>query len=60
MGIALKLAQAMEEWCQEQGAKYVYMATTKDNEASLKLFTERLNYSHFRTPAIFVQPVHGS
>lgn len=48
----------MEEWCRSQKAEYVYMATEKDNEASLKLFTERLNYTHFRKPAIFVQPVH--
>lgn len=58
MGIAMKLAESMEEWCRCQKAEYVYMATEKDNEASLKLFTERLNYVHFRTPAIFVQPVH--
>lgn len=58
MGIALKLAQAMEDWCRDHGAEYVYMATEKDNEASLSLFTERLNYRHFRTPSIFVQPVH--
>jgi hypothetical protein len=58
MGIALKLAESMEEWCRSQNADYVYMATVKDNEASLKLFTERLEYVHFRSPAIFVQPVH--
>lgn len=58
MGIAFKLAESMEDWCRNQGAEYVYMATEKDNEASLTLFTERLNYRHFRTPAIFVQPVH--
>ncbi|KAG0600536.1 hypothetical protein M758_11G042200 [Ceratodon purpureus] len=58
MGIALKLAQSMEEWCRSQNAEYVYMATEKDNEASLKLFTGKLDFVHFRTPAIFVQPVH--
>lgn len=58
MGIALKLAEEMEEWCRGEKAEYVYMATEKDNEASLKLFTKRLSYVHFRTPAIFVQPVH--
>lgn len=57
MGIAMKLAEGMEEWCGNQGAEYVYMATEKDNVASLKLFTERLNYVLFRTPAILVHPV---
>ncbi|XP_024360635.1 probable N-acetyltransferase HLS1 [Physcomitrium patens] len=58
IGIAFKLVQSMEEWCREQDVEYVYMATEKDNEASLKLFTERLSYRHFRTPGIFIQPVH--
>jgi hypothetical protein len=57
MGIGRKLAEKMEEWCKEQGAEYVYFATTKDNEGSVKLFTERLNYTPFRNPAILIQPV---
>ncbi|KAL6013129.1 putative N-acetyltransferase hls1 [Asimina triloba] len=57
MGIALKLVSRMEEWFRENGAQYSYMATDKDNEASVKLFTERCGYSKFRTPAILVQPV---
>ncbi|XP_073107928.1 probable N-acetyltransferase HLS1-like isoform X2 [Elaeis guineensis] len=47
----------MEEWFREKGAEYAYMATDKDNEASVRLFTERCGYSKFRTPAILVQPV---
>ncbi|CAM6095826.1 unnamed protein product [Calypogeia fissa] len=57
MGIGHKLAVKMEDWCKEQGAEYVYFATTKDNEASVKLFTKRLQYEPFRNPAILIQPV---
>jgi hypothetical protein len=57
MGIAKKLVKNMEEWCKDQQAEYVYMATEKDNEASVKLFTESLNYMRFRTPVILVHPV---
>lgn len=57
MGIARKLAENMEDWCVDQDAEYVYMATTKGNVASLTLFTEKLNYVHFRTPALLVHPV---
>ncbi|XP_008792559.1 probable N-acetyltransferase HLS1 [Phoenix dactylifera] len=56
-GIALKLVRRMEEWFREKGAEYAYMATDKDNEASVRLFTERCGYSKFRTPAILVHPV---
>ncbi|RWW02587.1 hypothetical protein GW17_00034287 [Ensete ventricosum] len=57
LGIGLKLVDRMEEWFKEKGAEYAYMATEKDNEASIRLFTERCGYSKFRTPAILVQPV---
>ncbi|OVA17107.1 GNAT domain [Macleaya cordata] len=57
MGIGLKLISVMEDWFREMGAEYSYMATDKDNEASVKLFTERCGYSKFRTPSILVQPV---
>ncbi|XP_042431784.1 probable N-acetyltransferase HLS1 [Zingiber officinale] len=56
-GIGLKLVERMEEWCEEKGAEYAYMATEKDNEASIQLFTGRCGYTKFRTPAILVQPV---
>ncbi|KAG6533130.1 probable N-acetyltransferase HLS1-like [Zingiber officinale] len=56
-GIALKLVLRMEEWFKEKGADYAYMATEKDNEASLRLFTGRCGYSEFRTPSILVHPV---
>ncbi|KAL3687793.1 hypothetical protein R1sor_014102 [Riccia sorocarpa] len=57
MGIGLKLALRIEEWCKEQGAEYTYFATTKDNEPSLKLFTRRLQYIPFRYPALVGHPV---
>ncbi|XP_073005225.1 probable N-acetyltransferase HLS1-like [Typha latifolia] len=56
-GIGLKLVRRMEEWFREMGAEYSYMATDKDNEASVRLFTERCGYSKFRTPSILVNPV---
>ncbi|CAL9757653.1 unnamed protein product [Musa acuminata subsp. burmannicoides] len=58
-GIGLKLVERMEEWFKEKGAEYAYMATEKDNEASIRLFMGRCGYSKFRTPAILVQPVFG-
>ncbi|KAJ0980278.1 hypothetical protein J5N97_008533 [Dioscorea zingiberensis] len=57
LGIGLKLVKGMEEWFKEKGAEYAYMATDKDNEASVKLFTARCGYSKFRTPSILVNPV---
>ncbi|XP_073293846.1 probable N-acetyltransferase HLS1 [Primulina huaijiensis] len=57
MGIGLKLVRKMERWFGENGAEYSYMATENDNEASVKLFTEKCGYSRFRTPSILVQPV---
>ncbi|XP_038983717.1 probable N-acetyltransferase HLS1 [Phoenix dactylifera] len=57
MGIGLRLVRRLEEWFKEQGAEYAYMATDKDNEASVRLFTGRCGYSKFRTPAILVHPV---
>ncbi|KAJ1377297.1 GNAT domain [Sesbania bispinosa] len=57
MGIGLKLVQRLEEWFRENGAEYSYMATEKDNVASVKLFTEKCGYSKFRTPSILVNPV---
>lgn len=53
----MKLVMEMEDWCIEQGAEYVYAATVKDNEASVKLFNEKLRYTPLRTPVILVQPV---
>ncbi|XP_043709925.1 probable N-acetyltransferase HLS1 [Telopea speciosissima] len=57
MGIGKKLVSRMEEWFREKGAEYSYMATDKDNQASLNLFTDRCGYAKFRTPSILVQPV---
>ncbi|KAK1300191.1 hypothetical protein QJS10_CPB13g00407 [Acorus calamus] len=58
MGIGLNLVRRMEEWFRSNGAEYSYMATDKDNEASVRLFTgDRLGYAKFRTPSILVYPV---
>ncbi|XP_010939135.1 probable N-acetyltransferase HLS1 [Elaeis guineensis] len=57
MGIGGKLVRRLEGWFKAQGAEYAYMATEKDNEASIRLFTGRCGYSKFRTPAILVHPV---
>ncbi|XP_072988079.1 probable N-acetyltransferase HLS1 isoform X1 [Typha latifolia] len=56
-GIGLKLVQRMERWFREMGAEYAYMATDKENIASVRLFTERCGYFKFRTPSILVHPV---
>ncbi|RDX95044.1 putative N-acetyltransferase HLS1-like protein, partial [Mucuna pruriens] len=57
MGIGLKLVLRMEEWFRDNGGEYAYMATEKDNVASVKLFTDKCGYSKFRTPSILVNPV---
>ncbi|KAJ0973713.1 hypothetical protein J5N97_015678 [Dioscorea zingiberensis] len=57
MGIGMKLVRGMEQWFKENGVEYAYMATDKDNEASVRLFTGGCGYSKFRTPAILVNPV---
>ncbi|KAF6170609.1 hypothetical protein GIB67_020171 [Kingdonia uniflora] len=57
MGIGLELVLRLEEWFRGNGAEYSYMATDNDNQASVKLFTDRCGYSKFRTPSILVQPV---
>lgn len=57
-GIGLKLVRHLEEWFIANQVEYAYMATEKDNEASVNLFVNKLNYIKFRTPAILVHPVN--
>lgn len=59
LGIGVELVKQIEAWCKEQGAEYTYIATEKDNVASVNLFTHKLGYFKFRTPAILVQPVYA-
>ncbi|XP_042512813.1 probable N-acetyltransferase HLS1-like [Macadamia integrifolia] len=56
-GIGMKLVKRLEEWFIANHVDFSYMATDKDNEASVKLFTNKLGYVKFRTPAILVHPV---
>ncbi|XP_031483521.1 probable N-acetyltransferase HLS1 [Nymphaea colorata] len=58
-GIGLKLVTRLELWFRDSGAEYAYMATDRHNEASLGLFTRRLDYIKFRTPTVLVHPVHA-
>ncbi|CAL9234908.1 unnamed protein product [Arabidopsis halleri] len=57
-GIGSILVRKLEEWFESHNADYAYMATQKDNEASLGLFIGRLGYVVFRNPAILVNPVN--
>ncbi|XP_057954631.1 probable N-acetyltransferase HLS1-like [Malania oleifera] len=59
-GIGGNLVRRLEEWFAANWVDYVYMATEKDNEASVRLFVDRLGYVKFRTPAILVNPVRRS
>ncbi|TMW98172.1 hypothetical protein EJD97_004406 [Solanum chilense] len=59
LGIGTKLVENLEEWSKINGAKYAYMATDSNNEASIKLFVSKCNYAKFRTPSVLVQPVHA-
>lgn len=56
-GIAMKLVRRLEEWFVNNQVDYAYMATEKDNEASVKLFVDKLGYVKFRTPTILVNPL---
>ncbi|KAF8402605.1 hypothetical protein HHK36_010694 [Tetracentron sinense] len=56
-GIGSSLVLKLEEWFLGNDVDLAYMATEKDNEASVKLFTEKLEFVKFRTPAILVNPV---
>lgn len=56
-GIGLKLVNEIEQWFLKNGAEYSYIATENDNKPSLNLFTQKCNYTKFRTPSILVQPV---
>ncbi|KAK1426853.1 hypothetical protein QVD17_15533 [Tagetes erecta] len=56
-GIGTSLVQHLEEWFIGNQVDYAYMATEKDNNASVNLFVNKLGYVKFRTPAILVYPV---
>lgn len=47
----------MEQWFRQMGAEYAYVATDRDNDASVRLFTGRCGYAKFRTPSVLVHPV---
>uniref|UniRef100_A0A2N9IBJ0 N-acetyltransferase domain-containing protein n=1 Tax=Fagus sylvatica TaxID=28930 RepID=A0A2N9IBJ0_FAGSY len=57
-GIGSSLVRRLEEWFIANDVDYAYMATEKDNEASVKLFANKFGYIRFRTPAILVNPVN--
>ncbi|KAL6003297.1 hypothetical protein ACLOJK_023520 [Asimina triloba] len=56
-GIGSSLVRRILEWFDASGVDYAYMATEKDNEASLKLFIHKFGFAEFRMPAILVNPV---
>ncbi|RLM93264.1 hypothetical protein C2845_PM08G01370 [Panicum miliaceum] len=56
-GIGRCLVERMEEWFRQMGAEYAYVATDRDNEPSVRLFTARCGYAKFRTPSVLVHPV---
>ncbi|KAA8549436.1 hypothetical protein F0562_001091 [Nyssa sinensis] len=56
-GIGSSLVHHLEGWFISKHVDYAYMATEKENEASVKLFVDKLGFVKFRTPAILVYPV---
>ncbi|XP_031123602.1 probable N-acetyltransferase HLS1-like isoform X2 [Ipomoea triloba] len=56
-GIGSSLVRHIEEWFLSRNVDYAYMATEKDNEASIKLFIHKFGYVRFKTPSILVHPV---
>ncbi|RDX58007.1 putative N-acetyltransferase HLS1-like protein, partial [Mucuna pruriens] len=57
-GIGSSLVQRLEEWFTSNDVDYAYMATEKDNHASINLFMDKFSYIKFRTPAILINPVN--
>ncbi|KAK6935698.1 GNAT domain [Dillenia turbinata] len=57
-GIGMSLVNHLEQWFIDNQVNFAYMATEIDNEASVKLFVNKLGYMHFRTPAILINPVY--
>ncbi|XP_061366863.1 probable N-acetyltransferase HLS1-like [Gastrolobium bilobum] len=57
-GIGFSLVRRLEEWFISKDVDYAYMATEKDNHASVSLFMNKFGYTKFRTPAILVKPVN--
>ncbi|XAR60757.1 Peptide alpha-N-acetyltransferase [Bertholletia excelsa] len=56
-GIGTSLVRNLQQWFVANQVDYAYMATEKDNEASINLFVNKFGFVRFRTPAILVQPV---
>ncbi|XP_061347226.1 probable N-acetyltransferase HLS1 [Gastrolobium bilobum] len=57
-GIGSSLVQRLEEWFTSNDVDYAYVATEKDNHASVTLFMNKFGYTKFRTPVILVNPVN--
>ncbi|XP_019188279.1 PREDICTED: probable N-acetyltransferase HLS1 isoform X2 [Ipomoea nil] len=58
-GIGSGLVRHIEEWFLSNHVDYAYMATEKDNEASVELFVHKFGYVRFKTPSILVHPAGG-
>lgn len=57
-GIGSSLVRRLEEWFTSKDVDYAYMATEKDNQASVSLFRNKFCYTKFRTPTVLVNPVN--
>lgn len=58
-GIGSSLVFKLEEWFKSNDVDYAYMATEKENQASVNLFMNKFGYTKFRTPSILVNPVNN-
>ncbi|KAI9109246.1 hypothetical protein K1719_019869 [Acacia pycnantha] len=56
--VGSSLLRRLEEWFCSNEVDYSYMATMKDNHASISFFTGKFGYTKFRTPSILVNPVN--
>ncbi|KAH7837115.1 hypothetical protein Vadar_009767 [Vaccinium darrowii] len=57
-GIGSTLVRHLEQWFVANHVDFAYMATEKDNQPSVHLFTEKLGFIKFTTPTILVHPIH--
>ncbi|KAG5023792.1 hypothetical protein AAZX31_07G222000 [Glycine max] len=56
-GVGLKLVNSVEEWMLRNGAEYAFLATEKNNNASINLFTNKCKYMSLSSLVIFVHPI---
>ncbi|KAK9159141.1 hypothetical protein Scep_005715 [Stephania cephalantha] len=56
-GVATTLVGSLENWFIENKVDFAYMATERDNAASMKLFKDKNKFVDFRSLSMLIKPV---